>query len=202
VGLKPDVLRVGVYGGAFDPPHLMHVALARTAIAQLELDALHVVPTGQAWHRPHQTSPAAHRLAMAQLAFGGLPGVVVDPMEIDRLGPSYTVDSLRALQSLYPHALLHLIIGADQARALSTWHAWQDIVAMSVLVIAARGDASAPPEPAPLQSARYHHLQLAPVDTSATDIRQRAATGQDISHLVPEAVARYIAQYHLYQTVR
>lgn len=200
--MNDSVLRVGVYGGAFDPTHNTHLTLARSALEQLQLDALHVLPTGQPWHRPQQTSAAEHRLAMAQLAFADLPGAIVDRREIDRQGPSYTVDSLRELKTLYPRALLHLIIGADQARALSSWHAWQDIVAMAVLVIAARIDAAVQLAPTALPGARYHHLQLAPVDTSATDIRQRVAAGQGIDHLVPDAVARYIAQHHLYQTAR
>ncbi|KQP23615.1 nicotinate-nicotinamide nucleotide adenylyltransferase [Pseudorhodoferax sp. Leaf267] len=196
------VRRVGVYGGAFDPPHVTHVALAQAAVRQLQLDALHILPTGQAWHRAQQTSAAQHRLAMAQLAFAQVQGAVVDAREIERHGPSYTVDSLRELQTLYPRALLHLIIGADQARALEQWHAWQDIVAMAVLVIAARIDAAEPLEPEAPPGARYHYLQLAPVDTSATHIRQRVASGQGIAHLVPDAVARYIAQHHLYHTAR
>ncbi|WP_369803214.1 nicotinate (nicotinamide) nucleotide adenylyltransferase [Pseudorhodoferax sp. Leaf267] len=203
MGLNPaGVRRVGVYGGAFDPPHVTHVALAQAAVRQLQLDALHILPTGQAWHRAQQTSAAQHRLAMAQLAFAQVQGAVVDAREIERHGPSYTVDSLRELQTLYPRALLHLIIGADQARALEQWHAWQDIVAMAVLVIAARIDAAEPLEPEAPPGARYHYLQLAPVDTSATHIRQRVASGQGIAHLVPDAVARYIAQHHLYHTAR
>lgn len=194
--------RVGVYGGAFDPPHITHVALAQAAVSQLQLDALHVLPTGQAWHRAQQPSAAGHRLAMARLAFEGVAGCTVDPREIERVGPSYTVDSLRELQTLYPCALLHLIVGADQAQALNTWHAWRDIVAMAVLVIAARIDADQPLQPVAPPGARVHHLQVAPVDTSATDIRQRAARGQGIDHLVPEPVARYIAHHHLYQTAR
>ncbi|MFT3721374.1 nicotinate (nicotinamide) nucleotide adenylyltransferase [Pseudorhodoferax sp.] len=197
--------RVGVYGGAFDPPHNTHVDLVQAAMAQWRLERLHVLPTGQPWHRPVQPTAAAHRLAMAELAFAGLPGVCVDAREVRRSGPSYTVDSLRELQALYPAARLHLLIGADQARALTTWHDWQAIVAMATLCVAARVDEAAPTGTAPaldLPGARIEHLHTPPVATSATEIRQRVAEGRPIDELVPPAVARYIDQHHLYRTAR
>lgn len=197
--------RVGVYGGAFDPPHHTHVDLVRAAIAQWQLQRLHVLPTGQPWHRPVQPTAAAHRLAMAQLAFAGIEGVVVDPREVQRTGASYTVDSLRELQALYPRARLHLLIGADQARALTTWQDWPAIVAMATLCVAARVDDATPTGAMPplrLPGARIAFLNTQPVATSATDIRERVAAGQGIDALVPPAVARYIDQHHLYKTAR
>jgi len=201
----PEAQRVGVFGGAFDPPHNTHLALLRAAQAQLRLDVLHVLPTGQPWHREAETTPAEHRLAMARLAFDGLPGVVVDPREVERDGPTYTVDSLRELQIRYPRAQLFLVIGSDQARALTRWHAWEEILAIAVLVVAARVDAASPDGAADwpaLPGARTETLRLPPVDTSATDIRQRVAAGHRIDHLVPAAVARYIDRHHLYLTTR
>lgn len=200
-----EVPRVGVYGGAFDPPHNTHVDLVRAAMAQWRLPRLHVLPTGQPWHRSQQTSAADHRLAMAELAFAGLPGVCVDAREVRRSGPSYTVDSLRELQALYPRARLHLLIGSDQARALTGWHDWQGIVALATLCIAARVDDAAPQGQAPqlaLPGAQIDFLSTVPVATSATEIRQRVAQGLAIDHLVAPAVARYIDQHHLYRTAR
>jgi nicotinate-nucleotide adenylyltransferase len=197
--------RVGVYGGAFDPPHNTHVDLVRAAMAQWQLDCMHVLPTGQPWHRPQQPTAAVHRLAMAELAFGGLDGVCVDPREMQRHGPSYTVDSLRELQLRYPRARLHLLIGTDQARALTTWHDWQGILAIAQLCIAVRVDDAAPQGQRPelaLTGASIDYLNTVPVGTSATDIRQRVAAGLGIAHLVPPAVARYIDQHHLYRTAR
>lgn len=201
----PTMQRVGVYGGAFDPPHNTHVDLVRAAMAQWKLDRLHVLPTGQPWHRPQQPTDAVHRLVMAELAFEELPGVVVDAREIERSGPSYTVDSLRELQIGYPRARLHLLIGSDQARVLTRWHDWQGIVALATLCVAARVDDAAPQGQIPdlaLPGAQIEFLRTHPVATSATDIRQRVATGQGIAQLVPPAVARYIAQHHLYRTAR
>ena len=114
--------RIGVFGGAFDPPHIAHVALARAALAQLQLDQLRIVPTGQAWHKSRTLTPAVHRLEMASLAFAELDRVVVDPRETLRSGPSYTVDTLLELRTEYPQAQLFLLLGQDQAQVLGSWH--------------------------------------------------------------------------------
>ena len=200
--------RLGVFGGAFDPPHRTHVALVEAALAQLRLDELRIFPTGDAWHKTRTLSPAADRLAMAELAFGSIPRVVVDPREVQRAGPTYTLDTLRELKREFPQAQPVLIMGSDQAAALPTWHGWQEILAIAIVSIAerlesARSDGSAtrfdprtlPGLPA---GARFETLELPPMDTSATDIRARVARGEDVAALVPPAVARYIDQHHLY----
>ena len=87
--------RIGVFGGAFDPPHQAHVALARAAIEQFELDSLHVIPTGQAWHKARALSTAEHRLAMTKLAFQDEAKVVIDERELQRTGPTFTIDTDR-----------------------------------------------------------------------------------------------------------
>ena len=193
--------RVGMFGGAFDPPHVAHRALVQTALQQLQLDRLHLVPTGRAWHKPRALSDATHRLAMAELAFGDLAGVVVDPRETLRQGPSYTVDSLRELQEIYPEAQLYLLIGADQARVLQTWHDWQGVLRAAIVCVAGRGGHTAPPvEPPSGFAARFTPLRLPDIPVSATDIRTRAAAGQSIAPLVGDAVARYIDSHRLYRT--
>jgi nicotinate-nucleotide adenylyltransferase len=197
--------RVGVFGGAFDPPHNMHLALVQTALRQLQLDALYVFPTGHAWHKSRTLSPAADRLAMAQAAFGNIPRVVVDGREIARAGPTYTIDTLHALQAEQPQAQLFLVMGEDQATRLPSWHGWEEIVQAAIISVALRADstcASGTFSPVSLPPGRYQALQLPPVELSATDIRHRAATSQGIAHLVPDGVARYIDQHHLYQTDR
>jgi coproporphyrinogen III oxidase len=176
---------------------------------------LRIFPTGQAWHKSHTPSRAQHRLAMAQLAFGGIPGVVVDPRETLRDGPTYTLDTLRELRAEQPEAEWVLIMGSDQAAALPRWHGWQEILAIAVVCVAERlesgpfGAASGPtgspalrfdPETLPglPAGARFEFLELPPAATSATDIRSRSARGQDIAGLVPPAVERYIERHHLY----
>ena len=95
----PGPPRIGLFGGAFDPPHYAHMALARAAVRQLGLSRLHVTPTGQAWHKSRPLTPAAQRLAMCRLAFAHEPRCVVDGRETRRDGPSYTIDTLAALQA-------------------------------------------------------------------------------------------------------
>jgi nicotinate-nucleotide adenylyltransferase len=195
--------RIGIFGGAFDPPHLAHAALVQAAVADLALDELRIVPTGQAWHKAHSLSPAHHRLAMAQLAFGHLPRVVVDPCETQRAGPSYTVDTLTELQQQWPGAELLLVMGEDQARALTSWHDWQQVLRLAIICVAERDDLTGftprfvPPKT--LES-RFRRLQIPAMPVSATDIRARIAAHQSVAPLVFEPVARYIDDHHLYQT--
>ena len=195
------VQRLGVFGGAFDPPHNAHVALAQAAVAQLRLDALRIFPTGQAWHKSQALSPAADRLAMARLAFGGLERVIVDEREVLRDGPTYTIDTLLELKREFPHSQLLLILGADQAGALTRWHRWPEILQNAIISIAGRPEIAGPAATLPEEvraAGRLQPLQLPPMAISATDIRQRAANSQGIAHLVPAGVARYIDQHHLY----
>ena len=199
--------RIGVFGGAFDPPHNAHVALVEAALAQLDLAELRIFPTGDAWHKQRTLSAAGHRVAMAQLAFGGLARTVVDARETLRTGPTYTLDTLRELQQEQPAAQLVLIMGADQAASLPQWHGWEEILSIAIVSVAYRAGSAGsggrfdprilPPLPS---GARFESLELAPMDTSATDIRTRAARSVDISRLVPPAVARYIDQHHLYRS--
>ena len=206
----PRIQRIGVYGGAFDPPHVAHLAVARAAIDQLELDELHVVPTGDAWHKSRALSPAADRLALCRLAFAGWPQVVVDARELHRLGPTYTIDTLTELRAQHPQAALFLVIGSDQAHAFARWRRAQDIVAIATVTIAERADSEGENglfdsqnglPGLSLQGARpVQRLQLPARPHSSTTIRARVAAGRGIARLVPAAVARYIADHHLYQS--
>ena len=204
------VQRLGVFGGAFDPPHLAHVALVEAAMAQLQLDQVHVLPTGQAWHKPRELSDAPHRLAMTRLAFSHLPKVVVDEREVLRVGPSYTVDTLHELQVQYPQAQLYLLIGDDQRRSLPLWRKIGEIVRLAIICVADRDLAVRAwhEKPASAQSsatlpdtlqARFHTLVMPLMPHSATDIRVMAATDQTLTGLVPPAVERYIHEHHLYR---
>ncbi len=194
--------KLGMFGGAFDPPHLAHRALAEAALVQLQLDALHVLPTGQAWHKSRPLTAASHRLAMSRLAFEGLGAVVLDDREIRREGPSYTLDTLRELHAEYPQAELHLVMGKDQADVLPTWRHWQEIVALAVICVADRDLLTGRETqfmPPPEMAGRFRKLQMPAMDISATGIRARVAGGQGITPLVSPAVARYIEHNHLYQ---
>ena len=198
-----------MFGGAFDPPHRAHVALARAAIAQLQLDELRIVPTGQAWHKARELSLPEHRLAMTRLAFADLPGIVVDERELRRAGPSYTIDTLTEFAAEQPGAALFLVLGADQARLLTHWHRWQEILQLATISVAGREDdtmATAAFDWENAAGARIRTLQLAAMPESATAVRALAATpgvtAAELARMVPESVARYIARHHLYQSAR
>ena len=124
--------RVGLYGGAFDPPHLAHIALAQAAVEQLGLDVLYIIPTGQPWMKQRSLTPAAHRLAMAQLAFAHLPKVQVDDCELRRSGTTYTIDTLRELQARPAHtgqaSDWFLVMGEDLLHTLPQWQRADDLL--------------------------------------------------------------------------
>ena len=201
--------KMGVFGGAFDPPHNAHVAMAQTALRELELDVLHVIPTGQAWHKPRTLSAPEHRLAMTRLAFGDMPRVVVDDREIKRAGPTFTIDTLQALQAENPASQLYLMMGADQFAAFRQWHQWQEIMQIAIICIAARArfdwsegqfDTLKQPEK------RLLTLQMPEMAVSATQIRQLIGGGlsenEVMADLLPDAVASYIAQHQLYKALK
>lgn len=203
--------RIGVYGGAFDPPHLAHRMLAQTALSQLQLDLLLILPTGQAWHKARPLTGAEHRLQMCTLAFGDLPHTRIDPRETLRSGPSYTADTLAELQSEWPGARLFLILGADQLLAFKTWKRWPEVLRMAQLAVAHR--ATRIGEDA-LDHAHHEadlsgvEVPFVPLDMPLTNISAtavRAHFGQSADHsqaqatLVTPAVAGYISQHHLYQ---
>lgn len=199
--------RIGVFGGAFDPPHNAHLELAKVAIAQLELDELRVVPTGHAWHKARTLSSAVHRLAMTKLAFEAVPRVVVDERETRRAGPTFTIDTLEALQSENPGAQFYLIMGADQFAAFQQWHRWRAILGIAIICIAGRAASTvtqAQIEAYDTLKSRFLQLSLPPMTVSATQIRQLLASGvgkiAEIDELVPEAVARYISANRVYGT--
>lgn len=197
-------MRVGVFGGAFDPPHLAHVQVAQAALTQFHLDRLHVMPTGQAWHKARPLTASQHRLAMARLAFADLPKVVVDAREVSREGPTYTVDTLMSLRHEFPDASLFLFIGADQAGAFQTWHRWQDILSLATVVVADRPRVSGAPGVA--NQTQWHnavsphvqHLDMPSLAISATEIRSHLAQALPTTQWLPLSVQHYIDQHRLY----
>ena len=162
-------MRIGMFGGAFDPPHLGHVALARAAVEQLALDQLLVFPTGQAWHKARELSTAAHRLAMAQLAFADVPRIRVDGRELQRDGPTYTVDTLRELRREFPQAELLLVIGADQAESLHSWREGAEIAQLATISIAARARPTVATE-------AFDASKLPPIDADGRRLAVRPIT--------------------------
>ena len=189
--------RVGIFGGSFDPVHNAHVALAKTALAELKLDEVRWVPVWQAWQKARELAPAADREAMVRLAIADEPRFVLERCELRRRGVSYTLDTVRELRAAEPDIDWFLILGQDQYAGLHTWRDWRELVSLVTLVIAPRPGAAAVNR----QVANTPHRTVAlPLRAeSSTDIRELLAAGLSIEGLVPPAVASYIDRHHLYQ---
>lgn len=195
-------------GGSFDPVHVAHVALAESALIALRLDEVRWVPVGQPWQKARRLATAEHRVAMVERAVAHEPRFTVDRIEVDREGPSFTLDTVRALQAAHPDVTEWcLIIGLDQYLNLPTWQGWIELLARVTLAVATREGANPGSQPAcPPELAahphRMHPLPMAPHAVSSTDIRTRLTRGETPESLVPtllsEGVARYIANHQLY----
>ena len=197
--MKPE--RIGIFGGSFDPVHNAHVALARTALDALTLHELLWIPAGQPWQKSRHLTPAVDREAMVRLAIEGEPRFALSRIELERSGPSYTVDTVRDLQAARPGADWFLVIGQDQYAGFHTWHGWQELLGLVTLAIADRPDARHAVDPQVL-AVPHAAVALPMMDVSSTDIRSRVEHGQGINDLVPAPVARYIARHRLYQDHR
>ena len=210
---------IALLGGSFDPVHLGHVALAQTFTNLLQADELRVIPA-RPWQKSTLLATDAQRVAMLQLAFAGMPtSVVIDTQELERDGPTYTVDTLRALRAeLGADASIVFLMGADQLQRLDTWRDWHALFELANLGVAARpgfslADAALPPAvvqelalrrapPEQLRATPCGLVNVAPslaVDVSATEIRSALQQGDEANSLLPPVVLDYIQQHHLYQ---
>jgi nicotinate-nucleotide adenylyltransferase len=183
---------LGVLGGTFDPVHNAHLAMARAALDCLPLNAILFVPTGAPLYRNLPIASAQHRLAMLKLAIEDEPRYRIDQRELAPGGSGYTVDTLRSLRSEIGSAVpLYLLIGADQYAALATWHRPDELQKLARIAVFARPGFKACGNDA-------ETVPMKPLPISASEIRARAARGQDLSRMVPPAVASYIARHRLY----
>ena len=194
----PQRERVGIFGGSFDPVHQAHVALAHAALEALRLDEVRWIPAGRAWQKSRPLTDAVHREAMLRLAIAGEPRFVLDRIEIERAGPSYTLDTVRALDAARPGTQWFLIIGHDQYAGLHTWNGWQELLGRVSLAVANRPGEQRQADAA-VRRFEHHVVPLPMLDISATELRRRIAAGEDFSSLVPPQVARYIDSHRLYR---
>lgn len=201
--------RLAVYGGSFDPVHAGHLAIARAALASGAADRVLFVPARvQPLKLDARPAPGAVRAEMLAAATSGEPRFAVSTLELERPGPSYTLDTLRALRQQQPHAHIVFLCGADQLANLPRWHRPHDVLAEFGLLVAER-----PGQPlveailARLAAAGFTAELLARVeplaaplhDISATAIRERIRRGEPVAGLVPDAVAAIIARHGLYR---
>ena len=189
-------MNLALYGGTFDPIHHGHLILAREAVEQLGLDRVIFLPAGLSPHKLARTpAPAALRLAMLAAALAEEPRFVLDDSELQRPGPSFSIDSVERIAAEFPGARLHYLIGADNLRELHTWRRIDDLRRLVQFVVFGRGtdgtEATNATDGFPTLARR--------IDISATDIRARVARGASIRYLTPEPVRSLIAEHHLYQ---
>lgn len=188
-------MRLGIYGGSFDPPHLGHLLPVIDAAEQLGLDGVRFVPASiQPLKVGRATASPADRLAMTERLVHGIPGFSVDPAEIDRPGLSYMVDTLAGVATELPDAELFLILGADAYALFDQWRDPGGIRALATIVVLARSD-----EPPPREGPGVRVLQSRRVDISSTELRARVRDGRTIRGFVPDAVAEYIGEHRLYR---
>jgi nicotinate-nucleotide adenylyltransferase len=196
-------VRLGIYGGVFNPPHHGHLVAAQEAHSQLELDVVVWVPTGIAPHREIEDDPGAEaRFEMVELAIGADERFRASRIEIEREGPSYTVETLRELREREPDAELFLILGGDQALALPTWHEPEQVLDLATLGVFERGSSTRNAIQITIGrlagAERVRFLQMPRIDISSTLVRRRAAAGKPIRYLVPDKVANFIGAQSLY----
>jgi nicotinate-nucleotide adenylyltransferase len=194
------MLRIGLFGGTFDPPHLGHLALAECARERLRLDRVLFVPAGTPPHkRGRRVSGAAARVAMTRLAVRGNPAFEVSLLEVRRRGPSLTLDTLRELHRSFPGARLFLLMGADSLDDFRTWHEPDAIAALATLAVARRPDGARAGGRA-ARSPRVVWLDNPGLELSSSGIRARVRAGRSVRYLVPDAVAAYVARHRLYRS--
>jgi nicotinate-nucleotide adenylyltransferase len=184
-------MRIGLYGGSFDPIHHGHLILARQALEQLGLAKVIFIPAAESpFKSDHTVTPAQDRLRMAQLAVAPEPQFEVDPIEIARGAPSYTIETARAYRRKYPGDELLFLIGEDHLPTLPAWNDFLELDQTVQFAVLTRSDL-------PLRI-KYPIVRWR-FDLSATEIRNRVACGLPITYLVPEVVLRYIQQKQLYR---
>jgi nicotinate-nucleotide adenylyltransferase len=197
--------RIGVLGGTFDPPHVGHLWLATLAADALGLDRVLFMPASQPPHkRGRRLSAASDRLLMTRLAIAGDEAFELCPLEMERTGPSFTVDSIAELARRYAGDTLFLVMAADSLAQIDTWREPERLLAMVPWVVGPR-PGSALPSRSGLRArfgrhaSRIHLLDGPSLDVSASEIRRRVAAGRAIRYLVPVAVEEHIAQRGLYR---
>ena len=193
---NPAPRRLGLLGGTFDPPHRGHVAAAQAVLSALHLDRVDFLVANDPWQKSESraVTPAAVRLQMVEALVECHAGLGVDDREIRRGGPTYTADTLEEIHRESPDTEIFLIVGADTAERLSTWHRPDVVIHLSTLVVVNRAD-----QHATTTESSAIHVDMQPVDVSSTEIRERVSRGESVESLTSFGVARIIETHSLYR---
>jgi nicotinate-nucleotide adenylyltransferase len=193
----PGPARLGIFGGTFDPVHVGHLVAALEARQALGLDRVLMVVANDPWQKSgrRRLTPAEDRFAVVAAAVEGVDGLEASRLEIDRGGPSYTADTVRQLAEAEPGAELFLVVGADVAAELGTWHRVEELVKAVTLVVVERGGVRA----GPLRGGwRVRKVAIPALEISSSDLRRRFRQGRNVEFLVPEAAIGCIRSRGLY----
>lgn len=193
--------RVGILGGTFDPIHVGHLVAATWAREALALDRVLLVVANEPWQKTghRKVTPAEDRLAVVAAAVEGVPGLEPCRVEIDRGGPSYTIDTVRELTDRYHGTRFFLIVGADVAAELDTWHDVGELAGLVTLVIVDRGGVDRGGDP---PGWRIERLPIPALDVSSSELRDRLAAGRSVAFLVPDPAILCIGRLGLYAGAR
>jgi nicotinate-nucleotide adenylyltransferase len=203
-------MRIGVFGGSFDPVHCGHLELARSCCDQAQLDRVWFIPAAHQPFKPDGPFAAnADRLAMLELALANESSLEISTLEIDRGGMSYTVDTLLTLSAMVPDAELFLLMGADALVDFPYWRRPADICRVATPLIVNRGGEPAPNfehldqilPPERIEEIKAAQVKMPAMEHSSADIRRLIAVGGEWKHLVPKNVATYIRDHRLYQAI-
>jgi len=195
--LKTESYKLGVFGGAFNPPHVGHLIVAESAREKLQLDKIIFVPTGNPPHKSNtELLNGKLRLQMVELAIAGNKFFDVSEVEFLRNDFSYTVDTLKIFQQMFPDAELHLLIGADNFLELNTWKSIKEIISLAKVIVMNRGGIE-------LKTNEYSSIvkfvNVPNIEISSSDIRKKIQLGKSIRYLVPKKVEEFIVKNKLYQ---
>ena len=201
-------MRLGIYGGSFDPVHFGHLRLAECCRRQCPLDRVWFLPAAIPPHKPDGLDTSGHdRAKMLDISLAEHEGLDVCSLELERGGVSYTVDTLTEIAAAQPEAELFLLLGADMLVDLPTWYRPEEICRLATPLVVGRSNT---PEPdferlagilstERIDEMRRHQIEMPSVDASSSEIRRRVARGEGIDDLTPAAVAQYIAEHKLYR---
>lgn len=200
------MLRIGIFGGTFSPPHMGHIYIAREAMQKAGLNKMIFIPCGNPYHKP-KTAPvdAKHRFDMVRLAIENEPDFEISDIEVRSAKPSYTAETLEILDRLYPADRLCFLVGGDSLIDMKGWYKPEEIFKRAEVIVANRGGVDSVRIDAAVEEYRQLYgacitvIDINPVEISATDIRARLKAGAELSGIVPEKVLEYIRENELYK---